>query len=336
MSLKKQLIVSPLSGSQRLAVYRAALEAQRAGISVVPIPPNGTKHPAFAWEKYQKECASPRQLYQWFLASPGEKGLAFLTGEVSGSLELLDFDSREVYVAWRTRMEREGVGALADRLAKGYLEQTPNGMHLWYRCRTIEKNQPLARRLLEPKKWKTFIETRGEGGLGIAAPSAGRVHTSGEPYVVLQGSIATIQTITAPERQRLFEVARLFDEKLPEQRDPRPRQLSSLSRNSQGNELPGHIFNRLGTWEEVLCPHGWRFLRKKDGVGYWTKHKDVHATTNHKGSGYLYVFSTATCFDPQRGYSKFSAYTLLNYGSLTEEAFKAAAKELAAKGYVST
>jgi len=47
----------------------------------------------------------------------------------------------------------------------------------------------------------------------------------------------------------------------------------------------------------------------------------------------FYVFSTSTIFDPERGYSKFAAYTLLNYGSLDAPSFAAAARELAFLGY---
>ena len=43
----------------------------------------------------------------------------------------------------------------------------------------------------------------------------------------------------------------------------------------------------------------------------------------------LYVFSTSTPFEPERGYSKFSAYTLLEHGN----DYAAAARELVSKGY---
>src|SRR5207249_11853439 len=53
------------------------------------------------------------------------------------------------------------------------------------------------------------------------------------------------------------------------------------------------------------------------------------ATTDHGGTAYLYVFSTSTVFEAERGYSKFSAYALLEHGGDVH----AAAKELYAEGY---
>lgn len=326
------VIEQPLTPTvNRQVIYQAALSAHRAGISVVPIPLNGTKHPAFKWEVYQRRLPSPLDLRQWFLHE--RNGLAFVAGAVSGNLELLDFDSHEVYWAWRERMEEEGVGALASRLARGYLERTPNGMHQWYRCRTIEGNQPLARILLGPRQRKAVIETRGEGGLGVVAPSGDGVHRSGRPYVALQGSVEHIQTITVPERQRLFSVARMFDE-CPPPPPPLPSkaQERAIAHNEEG-ELPGRIFNRRASWEQILVPFGWRYLYPRGEEGYWTKNRDVHATTNYSGSDLFYVFSTATIFEPNCGYSKFAAYTLLNYGSTRKEAFRAAARDLAAQGY---
>jgi putative DNA primase/helicase len=43
----------------------------------------------------------------------------------------------------------------------------------------------------------------------------------------------------------------------------------------------------------------------------------------------LYVFSTSTVFEAEKGYTKFSAYTLLNHNG----DFSAAARELVELGY---
>jgi hypothetical protein len=51
----------------------------------------------------------------------------------------------------------------------------------------------------------------------------------------------------------------------------------------------------------------------------------ISATTNYAGNGLLYVFSTATIFEPERGYTKFTAYALLEHGG----DFAAAARSLA-------
>ena len=327
------LVTSPAARS-RLAVYRASLAACRCGISVVPIPPDGSKRPACLWRVYQQRRATLRELIGWF--GYRYQGLAFITGTISGGLEALDFDTCESYQAWTERVRSEGLTALHARLTKGYLEATPHGIHLLYRCpRRIEGSQKLAKGPVQgPQHWQTLIETRGEGGLVVVAPSCGGVHPSGKPYVLLQGSINTIATITPTERQALLAVARSFDASPPP--PPfrlEPTRLSASVRpgNRIGGTRPGDRYNQETSWEEVLVPHGWRLLYTHDDEGYWQRPgKDgpgISATTNYQGSDRLYVFSTSTVFEAGRAYSKFAAYTFLAHGGN----FSAAARTLAAQ-----
>src|SRR5437764_1472974 len=60
--------------------------------------------------------------------------------------------------------------------------------------------------------FKVLIETRGEGGYAVEAPSFGSVHPSGRPYVQERGGPDTIATITPEEHDSLWELARSFDE----------------------------------------------------------------------------------------------------------------------------
>src|SRR5204863_7012750 len=102
--------------------------------------------------------------------------------------------------------QNPGLAALYDHLSRGYLEATPaGGRHLLYRCDKIEGNQKLATRS-DGEKRQTLIETRGEGGLIIVAPSHGTVHPSGKPYLLLRGGISSIRTILAHQRALLFSV----------------------------------------------------------------------------------------------------------------------------------
>jgi hypothetical protein len=74
-------------------------------------------------------------------------------------------------------------------------------------------------------------------------------------------------------------------------------------------------------------------VRVVDEETYWRrpgKRGPGHsATTNYRGLDYLYVFSVATVFEPEKAYSKFAAYTILEHGG----DFSAAARTLAAQGY---
>ncbi len=313
----------------RNSVLHTAQTALAAGISVLPIRANGSKQPDLdSWREYQQHRASETEVEQWFHTN--EPGIAFVTGRVSGNLEVLDFDNYTTFESWRSHVQADPVlASLYHQVSWGYLESTPaGGRHLLYRCESIEGNKKLASRPLGGNHCKTLIETRGEGGIIIVAPSRGKVHPSGTPYLLVRGGVSSIQTITAGQREQLFTAARLFDES-PEQADSSIPRTKTLHVNHQDGDRPGDVFNRQAAWEEVLTPHGWRLLSEQDGVGYWTKHHHVHATTNYAGSDLFYVFSTSTLFEAERGYSKFTVYTLLNH----KGDFKAAARDLAAQGY---
>src|SRR5262249_2960049 len=137
-------------------------------------------------------------------------------------------------------------------------------------------------------KIQTLIETRGEGGFCIIAPSWGSVHESGQPYTLVNGSFATITTITPEERQDLFTLARSFNEVVGTTREE-----SSRTRGrAPGGGRPGDLFNARATWEEILSPHGWTKVFERNGEAYWrrpSKDRGISATTNYQGSDLLYV-----------------------------------------------
>ena len=322
-------VVAP-TFAPRSPIYHTARRAFASGISVVPIRTDGTKQPALSgWREYQRRLASEIELNHWFGST--DQGLALVTGAVSGNLEALDFDCHQTFEAWLRRVQRDAaLCALYNHLAWGYLEATPaGGRHLLYRCDRIEGNQKLAARLAGNKR-QTLIETRGEGGLIIIAPSCGRVHPSGKPYLLLQGGVSSICTITADLRALLFSVAREFDE-IPAVHPPAARK-PSRSGASSDSLRPGDLFNQQASWEEVLSPHDWQLVRYVGDKGEWRRPgksgPGISATTNWDGSDLLYVFSTSTLFEPERGYSKFAAYALLNFGG----DFRAAARHLVNHG----
>ncbi len=320
----------PRTLTYKPTVRKKALDALRAGISVVPVLPDGRKRPGVQWRVYQQRLPTAREIARWLGGE--ERGLALVRGDISGGLEAIDFDSRSAYEAWSERMWQVGFEALHDRLIRGYLEETPNGMHLLYRSCPIERNQKLASVPVDGlERLRALIETRGEGGLVVVAPSGGRVHPSGKPYVLQAGGITTIATITPEERQVLFSVARSLDQTPPEYLLGCAQPHARAARARRGR--PGDYYNRRASWAEVLEPHGWRVLYTSDGESYWQRPGKegpaISATTNYRGSDLLYVFTTSTPFEAGRAYSKFAAYTILEHGG----DFSAAAHALAVRGY---
>lgn len=313
---------------------RAAVESARdAGLCVLPPREDGTKRPDFAtWDEYKSRRPTPAELAGWY--ANGRTGIGALMGAVSGNVELFEFDDRDTFEAYVEAAIGLGLGELVLRISEGLSEETPGGgIHWYYHCAEIAGNTKLAQRPIPAEQggrahWKSLIETRGEGGYAVLAPSHGRVHQSGKPYMRLAGSFATIATIEPEERAALWQLARSFD-----QAPPKDNELERVrAAKSPGGTRPGDDFAARSTWDEILTPHGWVRIHSSRGKGYWRrpdKDEGWSATTNYADSDLLYVFSSSTVFEPERGYGKFGAYAILNFGG----DFAAAARDLALRGY---
>lgn len=321
-----------------MSVYDAAHAALEAGISIVPILANGTKKPFGAWKGFQATRPTTEQVERWF-QDPSPLGLGFVCGAVSGNLEMLEFEQYEVYFAFRERARAAGLGPLIERLDNGYSERSPGGgVHWCYRCPTIAGNTKLAARPKTPAErrdphdtTRVLIETRGEGGYVIVAPTNGLVHPTGKPYEMLGGGIATIPAVSPEERAALFDLARAFDQM------PKATPAAAPGRPARpAGSAPGHRWAAQTSWADILLPHGWQPLDKRDArnpeVTYWCrpgKRDATSASTNFMGSNTLKVFSSSTPFNPEETYSKFGAFALLNHG----KDFAAAARALVALGF---
>lgn len=330
--------------------------AYRSGICVVPPKQDGSKAPEselviidgkgkMKWEHWQTTRPDAAHMRMWYANEDPSKdrtGAGYVCGAVSKDLTLYEFDEEWVYQAYKDVAEQCGLGDLIRRIEEGYLEETPGGgVHWFYMCPDVKGNTELARRLRtaeeiaasgDTKKVQVLIETRGEGGYAVVAPSNGRVHPSGGQYRLIKGGPATITTITPEEQDALWEFARSFDQ-MPKE-DAEPRSHDRRARNQEGaGDRPGDAFNRDAEWEDTgLFRAGWQYVFKRGGETYLRrpgKNIGVSATLNYKDAGFFYCFSTSTEFDAERGYSKFAVYTILNHNG----DYAAAAAELARRGY---
>ena len=294
-----------------------AEQALEAGISVVPPRTDGSKAPLGSWRTFQERLPYLQEIDDWYRIDQNP-GIGVVCGAVSGNLEALDFDRHSAYEDFIERARETGLSELVDRVEAGYLESTPKGRHWLWRCSEISGNTKLANN----EDQEVLIETRGEGGYVIVAPSSGSIHPSGEPYELLSGSIETITAITPEERGLLLDLARSFDH-VAQRADLRP--LESESR-------PGDQFNAESTWSELLVPEGWAEIYTRNGITYWRrpgKNIGISASSGLGDADLFYVFTTSTVFDGNAAYSKFGAYTLLNH----QGDYSAAAAALRADGF---
>jgi hypothetical protein len=301
-----------------------ALDALDLGFSPVPPMEDGTKRPLSTWKRYQATPATREEVLRWY--SRGLTGDGLVTGYAG--LTCFEFDDRAVYEAFVRAAVALGLGDLVERIEAGYLEDTPGGgVHWLYVCEEVRGNTKLAERPDpdRPHKRHPLIETRGEGGFVIIAPSNGNVHPTHGAYRLLRGRLDLIETLTAAEQDALWDLARTFDE-IPAAA-VQPRKATGAAAE---DIRPGDAFEAEHSWEDILEPLGWTEVYSRGDVTYWRrpdKDRGISATTGHcKG---LYVFSTSTSFEPRRSYTRFGAYAHLNHGG----DYKAAAGELARQGY---
>lgn len=329
-------------------ILTAALDFIHHGCSVVPIRPDGSKSPAVAWKAYTVTAPSESVVTEWF-ADGAYDGLGVVCGAVSGNLEMFEVESYAVDLVQQLQqlLTDNGFSDLWDRLCRGYLVQSPSGgLHWTYRVvGPARRNTKIARRpateeeLRESpdEKVKVLIETRGQGGQFVTAPSAGRTHPTGKPWVVLAGSPAGIPAISVNERDALYAIAAVLDE-MPTDTAPEAVMLPGDPPGAVGTR-PGDDYNANATWDDILVPRGWRRTKKfGHGLGWTRPGKEardgISATTGTSADGAdrLYVFSTSTEFDTEKPYSKFAAYTLLEHAG----DYAAAAKALGTQGYGKT
>lgn len=318
-------------------VLHSALEFLLAGVNVVPVRHDGTKAPAGQWKQAQDTMTTADELVTW---ASNAQGFGIITGKVSGNLEMLELEGRAVAAGIleeaRQLAHDADIGDIWDKLQCTYIEMTPSGgIHWLYRVETdVPSNTKIAQRPGVDDRPECWIETRGEGGFVIVAPSGGTVHPTGKPWVRLQGKTpADIVTLTERERQELHDLFRLFD-RMPIQEEI-TRTVST--RIDDGNLSPGDDYNLKTTWDELLIPQGWRKIRQMStGETHWCRPgKDVgiSASTGRNSADNLFVWSTSTEFEQEKPYSKWAVYTLWNFGSVSEEAFRASTKALRGQGY---
>lgn len=304
-----------------LDVLNAALEAYDAGLCVVRARTDGTKAPLGQWLQYQHERPTRLEVERWF--EDGYTGLGVICGAVSGDLEMFELEGRFMAETdggkrFASAMKAAGHELLLKRLVNGLMVASPSdGRHFYYRVTgAVDGNTKLARNVAN----ETMIETRGEGGFVIVAPSWGGVHPTGKPWRKRGGSFATIPTITVAEREALFAVARSFDE------SPKPAPVTPVA---SGQRLPvsqyagahvgdswmdATVAHLRDTWtmRSLLEHYGWTYAyTDRHGRELMTrpgKEDGVSASVNE--SGRMHPFSTSIPFEV--GGTRQTTYDLLD------------------------
>ena len=310
---------------ETLSVARQYAEA---GLSVIPIRLDGTKAPVIkTWKEYQTRLPSCSEVADWF-SSPA--GIAIVCGQVSGGVEVLDFDhdAELIFPAWLKKLTPEIRGKLTVIETGGF------GFHVIYRSELINGNEKIAISETDDEyRSEVIVESRGEGGYIVAPGSPLEVHRTGSPYVQVTGlPLPALPFMTQSDRVAMWRAAHQFDHR-PKEEVLRPyveaaRRRREEPRSESDPSTPWADFSLRADWRDILGPHGWQ---SRDGV-HWTRPGKIFGTsakvnTARDGSEVLTVFSkSAGALSPtgsSRSFNKFSAFAALRYNGNQSEAAKA-------------
>ena len=279
-----------------------------SGLCVLPARLDEKRPAVQGWKQYETAPPPAAQLTAWF--TDADVRVCIVAGAVSGNLEMIDFDGGgELYPAWAELVP-------AELMARLVIEQSPSGgIHVVYRCEEkVSGNIKLASRKVNGKA-QTLIETRGEGGLFLCAPSKG--------YTLKQLDLSDAPTISADERETLLGAAWSLNEVVPDPQ-PIPQGLAA------GDDMrPGDDFNARGDVRSILVAHGWVRVSGGDNE-HWRRPNKKSGTSATLKGGVFYVFSSnAPPFDPSEAYGPFSVCAMLEHAG----DYAAAASALRGQGY---
>lgn len=293
---------------------------------------------AITWGQYKVKQPDWTTVAAWFARSDlATVGMILLTGShahpraaQAAFLQILDLESADI---WEQFQEACTYSGHADILYRCTIERTPSGgAHVGFLCPAIGDTQklPLARRRADNKILIELLQHQ----CCTVAPTQIRckpTHPAGVPYTLVQGSWAQPLTISPEQRRQLLALAASFNEV--------PRQVIHPAGRGIPGTRPGEVLGERVDhtwWHDLLTRHGWKDVSRaglaRQGITYWQRPgktgRQPSATLGACGP-YFYCFtSNGAPFEPDRAYSPFGAYALLEHGGDFVQAANAVAQQL--------
>jgi len=293
-------------------LFEVARALYDSGLNVLPAS-KAKKRPLGTWKQWTKDRPPFDAVF-----CPGLSfdAICVVCGATSGGLEIIDFDKQaRAFASWEKLVALDSFPV--ERTQSG-------GKHVAFRSYSCGRNQKLA----NDANGETLIETRGEGGICLIAPSDG--------YVLERGDWLNIPTLGTAERDALLEAARSLDETpvvAPKAPAPKPRpktRSSSLAPAFQG-ESASDYYKRTEAGKDALLRAGWEFLRDDGKWEQWKRPNqpiaDKPGASWSKDDGFFHVFSSnAAPFEPGASYSHLQVVALLDFDGDLSEASRAVAR----------
>jgi glycosyl transferase family 2/bifunctional DNA primase/polymerase-like protein len=247
------------------SLLELALAYAKAGISIIPISPDGTlgpngmrDMPLDCSEFISRRIATPDELRGWF-ADDRHFGLAAVLGPVSGGLECLDLTYSAVVKLFRQLVTLQGGADLLERLPAA---QSPaeGRTRLYYRCPHPVKGYKRLAQLEVPSepgvvRLQLVAFVHGKGSWTVLPDFPAAFGDSNEAYEWVGRDLSEAPTISEDERQLLLEGASCL--------------------NAWAN--PSIVYAPDGpdgfdsgvTWEKILVPLGWAQVKEFGEVALW-------------------------------------------------------------------
>lgn len=257
-------------------------------------------------------------------------------GRGSDNLFVLDFDNQDVFELWLTSFgERADIYNIISR--KTMVESTPHGFHVYFRTdfdppgNTRYILAPAVNKEGRPVK-KALIESRGQGGYVVCAPSyvvkngvrkeyricfgdrarlsLARNRVSVDEYNIIVNSFRDFaaehktdgweftddKKAADPEKPESTAKENYYDLKYNRRITFRQAGHRGFSQNFSGN-LADRLRERTDILEDVLADNGWTQTRSRynDGVNWTRPGKDVREGTSATvfPDGHIHVFSSS-------------------------------------------
>lgn len=273
-----------------------ALALYNTGLNVLPAI-KSQKRPVGAWKQYTEQRPVFDDAFPLDLSFDA---ICVVCGKTSGGLEIIDFDfNAMLFPAWQGLVAEHGCGLVVERSQRG-------GKHVAFRSNSCGRNQKLA----VLKDGRCPIETRGEGGICLIAPTDG--------YVLESGSWEHVRTISDVEREILIYAARTLSE--VDESKPIVQKTNAVTLpTATFNEPVSEYMRRVEAGKLALQRAGWTFIREDSEWEYWQRPGQTvegkHGGCFSKKERYFHVFSSnAAPFEPEKTYSHLQIVALLDFG----------------------
>jgi hypothetical protein len=190
-----------------ISMKTLASEYIQNDLSIFPLKSRSKEPLWISWEPYQKTFASERQLEVWFSNGHAENNIAIVTGKISRII-VFDIDGEEgsaCFIRAVESLDDDIKTALKHTLCIRTGSGNTNIVIGLRQEEFASEDEKITNSVLWRSKngnaEHNEIRLKGEGGYIVAPPS---MHPNGNRYEIINGSIATITTLSKIQINKLI------------------------------------------------------------------------------------------------------------------------------------